>query len=88
MDAETRGQDLLSRDPPRVPDRDAERTRLFAVAVIEVAKEAGVPVVDCWTRINEAAQRDGLGKYLADGLHLTAAGYELVTIGVSVRLDH
>lgn len=87
MDAETRANDLLSRDPPRVPDRDAERTRLFAEAVKEVGKEANAPTVDVWTRINEAAKRDGLGKYLSDGLHLTAAGYELVTIGAPrVRL--
>lgn len=82
VDAEVRGRDLLARDPPRVPDRDAERTRLFAEAVKEVGKEAEIPAVDAWTRIDEAAKRDGgLGKYLNDGLHLTAEGYKLVTIG-------
>lgn len=83
VDAAVRAADLLSRDPPRVPDRDAERTRQFAEAVKQVGKEAGVPVVDCWTPIDEAAKRDegGLGKYLSDGLHLNAEGYKLVTAG-------
>ncbi|ORY78422.1 SGNH hydrolase [Leucosporidium creatinivorum] len=84
VDAEVRGADLMARDPPRVPDRDAERTRQFAEAVKEVGKEAEIPAVDAWSRINEAAERDGgLTKYLNDGLHLTAEGYKLVTVGVS-----
>ena len=37
-----RNNELASRTPSRVADRDAERTRLFAVAVIQVAQEAGV----------------------------------------------
>lgn len=43
VDAVVRNLELATRDYPRVPDRDSERTRLFAVAVQEVAAEAGVP---------------------------------------------
>lgn len=82
VDAAVRAADLLSRDPPRVPDRDVEVTRQFAEAVKQVGAQLGVPVVDCWTAINDAAQREGgLDKYMADGLHLTAEGYKLVTAG-------
>lgn len=79
VDAATRNNDLVTRNPPRVPDRDYERTRLFAVAVQEVAVEASVPSVDCWGSIVEAAARDGgLDKYLHDGLHLSPDGYAVV----------
>jgi len=70
---------LLGRDPPRLPDRDSERTRLFAEAVKEVASETGSVVVDTWGSITAAAAREGgLPKYLSDGLHLNAAGYQVV----------
>jgi hypothetical protein len=85
VDAFIRNAELAAREPPRVPDRDSERTRLFAEAVKEVGMESGVAVVDCWTAITDAAADDGgLDKYLADGLHLTAAGYKVVTMGKSV----
>lgn len=37
-----RNNELISRTPSRVPDRDSERTRLFAEATKEVASELGV----------------------------------------------
>ncbi|KAM0792142.1 hypothetical protein ACM66B_004841 [Microbotryomycetes sp. NB124-2] len=83
VDAKVRAKDLLDRDPPRQPDRDAGRTRQFAEAVKQVAAEADVPVVDCWSIVNDAAQKDGsLDRFLRDGLHLSPDGYELVTEGV------
>lgn len=65
-----------------VPDREYERTHQFAEAVKQVAGERGIPSVDVWTAIADAAARDGgLGRYLSDGLHLTADGYAIVTNG-------
>ncbi|GAA5967297.1 hypothetical protein JCM8115_006098 [Rhodotorula mucilaginosa] len=83
VDASKRTADLAQRDPPRSPDRDAERTRHFAEAVKEVAHESNLPVLDAWSLIDSAAKNDGgLDKYLNDGLHLNAAGYEVVTAGL------
>ena len=76
--------ELAARDPPRVPDRDAENTRLYAEAVKEVGKEHGVPVVDTWTPINALAEKEGsLDRFLSDGLHLTADGYAVVTAAIT-----
>ncbi|KWU45011.1 SGNH hydrolase [Rhodotorula sp. JG-1b] len=83
VDASKRTADLAQRDPPRSPDRDASRTRQFAEAVKEVAHESNLPVLDAWSLIDSAARNDGgLDKYLNDGLHLTAAGYGVVTAGL------
>ncbi|GAA5880735.1 hypothetical protein JCM3774_005694 [Rhodotorula dairenensis] len=83
VDASVRTADLAARDPPRGPDRDAERTRLFAEAVKDVARDCKLPILDAWSLVDAAASRDGgLGKYLRDGLHLTAAGYQVVTDGL------
>lgn len=82
VDEPVRTLDLASRAVPLGPDRDAERTRLFAEAVKEVGREAGVPVVDTWTGIMQAAEREGgLERYLVDGLHLSAEGYRVVFEG-------
>lgn len=82
VDASTRTADLAQRDPPRSPDRDAERTRQFSEAVKEVAHQSNLPVLDAWSLVDSAARNDGgLDKYLNDGLHLTAAGYGVVTAG-------
>ncbi|BGP37731.1 isoamyl acetate-hydrolyzing esterase [Rhodotorula kratochvilovae] len=89
VDDGVRNSELASRTPARVPDRDAERTRLFAEAVKEVGREGKIPVVDVWGRIMQFA-RDNEGgrleKYLSDGLHLTAEGYRIVTAGISELL--
>ncbi|BGP53680.1 isoamyl acetate-hydrolyzing esterase [Rhodotorula sphaerocarpa] len=83
VDANTRNADLANRHPPRQPDRDSERTRRFAEAVKEVALASKLPVLDAWGLIDQAAARDGgLDKYLNDGLHLTADGYQVVTDGL------
>lgn len=54
-------------------------TKLYAEAVREVGAEVGVPVADVWTEIWEAAGRDerACERFLQDGLHLNAAGYEV-----------
>lgn len=82
VDADVRNHELTSRVPPRVPDRDSELTRQYAVAVRDVAATEKVHVVDVWTAIDDKAKEaGGLDKYLSDGLHLTGAGYEVVTYG-------
>ncbi|KAI9313724.1 SGNH hydrolase-type esterase domain-containing protein [Dichotomocladium elegans] len=54
-------------------NRNYETTKAYAEAARQVAKEKGVVVADLWTRIVQLA--DGhLDTYLADGLHLSAAG--------------
>ncbi|GAA6029483.1 hypothetical protein JCM8097_003702 [Rhodosporidiobolus ruineniae] len=89
VDGNKRAADLLARDPPRQPDRDVARTREFARAVEEVAKEVGSPSVDVWTAIDEAAKEDGgkLDRFLSDGLHLTPAGYRVVTDAIIATIE-
>jgi len=55
-------------------------TKSYAEAVKEVGLKEGLPVADIWTSIWEAAGKDerSLSKYLSDGLHLTAEGYDIV----------
>ncbi|GAA6056340.1 hypothetical protein JCM3770_000678 [Rhodotorula araucariae] len=89
VDDTIRNTELASRSPARVPDRDAERTRLFAEAVQDVGRAGAVPVVDVWGRIMQFARdNDGgkLDRYLSDGLHLTAEGYRIATAGISELL--
>ncbi|KAH9453988.1 hypothetical protein MJO28_007001 [Puccinia striiformis f. sp. tritici] len=79
-----RAADLTSRFPdwrPQDMDREPGRTRLFAELVCQVAQEKGLPVIDTWTAITKAADNSqgGLSTYLVDGLHLTPAGYAIVT---------
>ncbi|GAA6059519.1 hypothetical protein JCM10212_006017 [Sporobolomyces blumeae] len=91
VDADTRNNELASRNPPRVPDRDSERTRQFAVAVKEVATEQGVYCVDVWTAIDDKIKsgEGSMDKYLSDGLHLTADGYAVVTTEIAqLIIDH
>lgn len=74
-----RNADLASRAPPRKPDRKFEITKLYAEAVLEVGAEEGVPTVDAYSRLWEAAGQDekALSSYLLDGLHLNEAGYQV-----------
>lgn len=54
-------------------------TQAYAEAVKEVGAQVGVPVADVWTEIWDAAGHDerSCGRFLYDGLHLNAAGYEV-----------
>lgn len=88
VDAAKWHANLLANVTPEIaarltPDRSAENTQRYAQAVKEVGFEAGVPVVDVWTAIAAAAgaHPEGLGAFLSDGLHLTVAGYRIVTDG-------
>ncbi|GAA5932653.1 SGNH/GDSL hydrolase family protein [Sporobolomyces koalae] len=86
VDAKIRNDELTSRDPPRVPDRDSELTRQYAVAVHQVATEQNVHCVDVWNAIDTKAREEAggkLDKWLSDGLHLTGAGYEVVTYEIA-----
>ncbi|KAI0728884.1 SGNH hydrolase-type esterase domain-containing protein [Fomitopsis betulina] len=61
-------------------DRTFETTAKYAERVREVGKDVGVPVVDVWTRIWDAAGHveEQLSEYSYDGLHLNGRGYALV----------
>ncbi|KAF8120078.1 SGNH hydrolase-type esterase domain-containing protein [Boletus edulis] len=61
-------------------DRSFADTESYAEAVKEVGAQVSVPVADVWTEIWEAAGWDELAceQFLFDGLHLNAAGYEIV----------
>ncbi|KAI9056868.1 SGNH hydrolase [Trametes sanguinea] len=69
-----------AKSPPKELDRDFETTRRYAEAVVEVGKQEGVPVVDLWNKLFDAAGRQeaGLEKFLTDGLHLNEKGYAIV----------
>ncbi|KAL4068068.1 SGNH hydrolase-type esterase domain-containing protein [Scleroderma citrinum] len=61
-------------------DRVFDITKSYAEAAKETGSALQLPVADVWTAIWEASGKDekALEKYLHDGLHLNAAGYEIV----------
>jgi lysophospholipase L1-like esterase len=75
-----REAELAARNPPEKLDRDFEFTRQYAEAVKSVGLQETVPVVDAWTMMYEAAERDerNLERFLWDGLHLRTEGYKLI----------
>ncbi|KAG8876031.1 hypothetical protein FRB98_007503 [Tulasnella sp. 332] len=75
-----RGATLAARDPPQTLDRTAKNTKAYAEAVLELAKELNLPVVDFYTAVDAASggADEGLEKFLSDGLHLTVAGYAIL----------
>ncbi|BGP13773.1 hypothetical protein JCM10213_006395 [Rhodosporidiobolus nylandii] len=77
-------QTRISRGLAGYCDRTLENTRAYADAVIKLGKEEGIPVVDCYARIWDAAEHDEekLQPFFTDGLHLTAKGYALIAEGV------
>jgi len=68
--------DMRSREPSRPLDRTFEMTQIYAEAVVDVSRAEGIPVVDAWNAIFDAAGRDerALNPILHDGLHLNTAG--------------
>jgi hypothetical protein len=79
VDTATWGRRCARYDPPAPPNRTHEVTKSYADAAKQVAQGNSVPVVDLWTAVWDAAgqKEEGLHKYLPDGLHLNAAGYEV-----------
>jgi lysophospholipase L1-like esterase len=75
-----REAELQAKDPPKLLDRTFETTRKYAEAVVDVGKGERIPVVDIWNALYDAAGRDerALSRFLWDGLHLNAAGYEIL----------
>ncbi|KAH9923983.1 SGNH hydrolase [Epithele typhae] len=63
-----------------VMDRDFETTRTYAAAAKELGAAKGVPVVDLWTKIYDAAGQEeaALSGFMTDGLHLNRDGYQIV----------
>ncbi|KAH7922810.1 SGNH hydrolase [Leucogyrophana mollusca] len=57
-----------------------DATKSYAEAVKEVGLKENIPVADVWTEIWEAAGKDekSCERFLSDGLHLNAAGYEII----------
>lgn len=85
--------DLGSRDPPRKCDREFWFTKLYAEAVVKTALEEEVAIADIWTVVWEAAGEDerSLSRYLSDGIHLNAKGYEVrgyPNLCVKTSVDH
>lgn len=81
-----RAKDLSQRFPDWKPtdmDREPGRTASFARCVINIAAEEGLPALDAWHAITRASETSehGLADYLVDGLHLTPAGYDIVSQG-------
>ncbi|KAK0210587.1 SGNH hydrolase-type esterase domain-containing protein [Desarmillaria ectypa] len=87
-----RGADLQSRSPPLALDRLFETTKQYAQAVIDVGREACIPVVDVWAALWNAAGQDeaALREFLSDGLHLNRDGYsimyELLTDTIATKM--
>ncbi len=61
------------------PSRTFDTTESYAEEVRKVGKKEGVPVVDAWNRIWEAARKDkeAVKAFFTDGLHLNEAGYKV-----------
>lgn len=57
------------------PDRHNAVTRLYAEAVEELGRERGISTVRLYTELNN---KEDIGKYLSDGLHLSAEGNDVV----------
>lgn len=76
-----RSADLASRNPPLALDRKFDVTKLYADAVKSVADEEKIALLDVWTTFWEAAgSEEALSKYLSDGLHPSALGYDVRVI--------
>ncbi|KLT39356.1 SGNH hydrolase [Cutaneotrichosporon oleaginosum] len=67
------------------PDRDPATTKKYAMATVELGKTLGVPVLDVYHGICEAAgseKQEDLARFLYDGLHLNSEGYAVVFEGL------
>ncbi|GMK54412.1 hypothetical protein CspeluHIS016_0109980 [Cutaneotrichosporon spelunceum] len=67
------------------PDRNPENTKKYAMAAVEVGKKLGVPTLDVYHALCDAAGSEEQGKlarFLYDGLHLNSEGYEVVFEGL------
>ncbi|GAA5994136.1 hypothetical protein JCM11641_003833, partial [Rhodosporidiobolus odoratus] len=73
-----------SRGLPDRPDREQSNTKAYAEAVKRLGEEEGVPVVDAYSAIWDAAggKEGNLKPFFTDGLHLKVKGYEFVVEGV------
>ncbi|GAA5885218.1 hypothetical protein JCM6882_009523 [Rhodosporidiobolus microsporus] len=78
----------ISRGLPPHDDRKQENTKKYVEAVKKVGEEEGVPVVDIFTPIFEAAggKEEGLKPFFTDGLHLNEHAYKFVVDGVSAAI--
>jgi hypothetical protein len=70
---------------PVPPDRTNEHTQQYAAAVVELGKQAGVPVVDLFNSLQDVPGWQN--ELLSDGLHFTPAGSRRVWQGVREALE-
>lgn len=78
---------LITPPPIHVPSmradmqvtREFDNTKAYADEVKKIGEAEGVPVVDAWTGVWDAAGRDreAVKAFFTDGLHLGKAGYEV-----------
>ena len=78
---------LITPPPIHVPSmradmqvtRDFDNTKAYADEVKKIGEAEGVPVVDAWTGVWDAAGRDreAVKAFFTDGLHLGKSGYEV-----------
>ena len=61
------------------PTRSFDITESYAEEVRKIGKKEGIPVVDAWSTIWEAARKDkeAVKTFFTDGLHLNEAGYKV-----------
>jgi lysophospholipase L1-like esterase len=79
----------LPHDPPIKIDRSNAQAELYVKATIELGTKEGVPVVNIWDPLWEAAgsrDENALERYYSDGLHLAAPGYKVYEIMLLHRL--
>ncbi|WWD16797.1 hypothetical protein CI109_101229 [Kwoniella shandongensis] len=91
LDSRIEKWESFGKEGPK-PDqnRDAKVAKEYAEACKDVARETGVPVVDLWQAVVEAAGGEGddqLDPYLYDGLHLTSEGYAVLFKALTALLD-
>jgi acyl-CoA thioesterase-1 len=61
-----------------------ERLSEFNQIVVETAKKHEIPVIDIFSMV----LRDGVGKYLADGIHPNGEGHTLIAYEVQPLVEH
>lgn len=67
------------------PDRNPENTKKYAMAAVGVGEKLGVPTLDVYHAVCEAAgseKQEDLARFLYDGLHLNSEGYAVVFEGL------
>lgn len=80
FDSAYRAEDLAARNPPIQLDRSFNNTLAYARAVIDLAAQKDLAVLDAFSLLWEGARKEeeNLKPYFTDGLHLSERAYEIV----------